>query len=739
MKKLTALILAAFMAISSFVACAAEPATSATTSAETDYTAYLLENVADAPDTLVVGDADTALEHGIDMSDFEDEGFFTRATDGEVLIFGKTEAGIDRGVRDFVKYGNNDAYTKTYGEGYRVKRLTIAGNDISEYVIVYDSDDYNGNIKLAATELSAYIEKTCGATLSYYTDVEFAELEIKPTRTITLTVDYPALGNEAFRIEVADDGNMTIFGGRVSGCIYGVYDLLEENVGWRFFRDVHLGGDVSKGTMEYLYEAEHIDLTSEINRTEEPLFESRRMDNLYFHSGIYNTPGGDDRNYKFKKRIAEKWWSGHGLNDVDYTGTKYEGREGKEQPCLTDEDILAAIDAHIVKILEIHDSWGYIPGRDYFGISLGQYDGTNGYCYCQKCMKVAAEEGSGAGLYVRMANRAAQLLKDMGYGDIHINILAYCQTSVPPKKTMPLDNVRVSFCFYVVGDADVCTAHTLDGKNCVRTGSRQSSNKILAERFEAWSEICAPGSLDVWYYPFHDGNVIAAAPMVLNLYEDIKYLSSHGVTGIINTVLGGASQFTTLIEYLLNSMCWELPESYEEFLDMIYEWLWLTYGDAADPLYEYLMEYERLGKKADCYTPFYQNVTPMLYFIDVDMDARLDYFCGLFENARLLANTSDQVDRIEILEAGMLFLGVSMSYDAKYVNGTAEEREHIIEQYKRLHELCTKHNVWVVSNISSMLFGKGMTFAPAELDLDESPIMWYNKAVNLSPDSDLHG
>jgi len=727
MKKLTALILAAFMAISSFVACAAEPATSATTSAETDYTAYLLENVADAPDTLVVGDADTALEHGIDMSDFEDEGFFTRATDGEVLIFGKTEAGIDRGVRDFVKYGNNDAYTKTYGEGYRVKRLTIAGNDISEYVIVYDSDDYNGNIKLAATELSAYIEKTCGATLSYYTDVEFAELEIKPSRTITLTVDYPALGNEAFRIDIADDGNMTIFGGRVYGCIYGVYDLLEDSMGWRFFRDVHMWGEESKGTMEYLYEAEHLDLTPEINRTEEPVFDSRRMDNIYSsHFTLYPNyhPDRTLLNYNLKERISEKWWSGHGLYRVDWTGTSFQG-EPSDQPCLTDEGILERIDEHVVQYVESQIAAGQVPGRDFFGISLGQYDGLSGYCKCQSCMKVVAEEGSAAGLYVRMANRAAQLLKDMGYGELHINILAYVETSTPPKKTMPLDNVRVAYCFYVVGDVDVCTAHTIDGKNCVRTADRMSSNKILAERFEKWAEYCSPGTIDVWYYPMHDGNVIIPAPMILNLYEDIKYLRDHGVTGIINTTQGSASQFSTIIEYLLNELCWEIPETYEEFLGLIREWLWLTYGDGADLVYDYIMDYEKLGKKVGCYTPFYHSTSPLLYINRGDIIARMDHYSELLQEAYRLANTSDQADRIEILEAGVLFLGVSLSYNAKYVNGTAEEKELLIEKYTRLHRIATEHNIWIFSGISGMLYGTNITYAPEELDLDENPIMWF--------------
>jgi len=729
MKKLISLMIAMFLTVSSLAACAAKPTDSVTASDDTaaKYTAFLEERLAEMPDTLVIGDEAKAAEHGIDMADFEDEGFFTRAVGGEVLIFGKTDAGIDRAVRDFVKYGNCDVYSKTYGEGYRVERLTIAGNDISEYAIIYDSVNQSGVEEpvFAAEQLSMYIEKTCGAVLPYYTDVEFAALEEKPERTITLTVDYPALGNDAFRIEVDDSGDLTVFGGRNKGCIYGVYDLLEENVGWRFFDNVLQAMVEGVGSSdEYLYEAEHIDLTSEINRTEEPLFLSRRMDDVNYYKRLNGEHAGQYNYYSYKRRISDNWYSGHGLNQVDWTGTSFEG--GGDQPCLSDEEILERIDEHVLEYVEKRIDMGYVPGRDFYGLSLGQYDGLTGYCQCVDCLQIVAEEGSGAGPYVRAANRAAQLLKDNGYGYLHVNILAYVDTSTPPKKTMPLDNVRVSYCFYVLGDMDVCSAHTIDGKECPETG--YTSNHGLAERFERWAAVCAPGNMDVWYYPFHSGNAIAPAPVVLKMYDDIKYLSEHGVGAIINTVGGSASQFSALTEYLLDNICWQLPESYDAYLDMIREWLWLNYGDAADPIFDYIIEYHKLGKNVACYTMFYDRTSPLVHVNQGDMLGRFDYFCDLFERAYELADTSVQVERIEHLEAGMLYLGVCHAYKPWYVNGTADEKALLIERYTRLHELVTKNNMWIFVSCTYDDFH----YAPEELDLDENPIMWYAKPAGQS-------
>lgn len=715
MKKLICLLLASVLLTSCGTVFTNDSATASAVSNEV-HLDFLRENLAQMPREVILASGDDAASYGVDMTALSDDGFITRATGGEVVILSKTDEGLDRAVRDYVKYGNAESYSKTYGEGYRVKRLTIAGNDISEYAIVYENDGYHGNLHLAATELSTYIEKTCGVKVPAYSAGDINRVDDPPARRINLTVDYPALGNEAFRIEVDDGGNLSIYGGRVRGCLYGVYDLLEENVGWRFFDDVlcRYSAD-NKGGMEYLYESEHVDLTDDVNRTEEPLFLSRRQDDNYESSA----------NLANKEKIAANWYSGHGLNQVDYSGTSFEGREHTGvQPCLTDEEILERIDEHTLAYVKRALDSGQEIGLDFFGISLGQYDNAGGYCLCENCLMVVAEERSGAGLYVRTANRAAQLLKDNGYGDVHINILAYDNTDTPPAVTMPLDNVRVAFCFYI-SEGATCNVHTLDGKDC--DPKAFSSNVRLDEKFKRWVEICAPGNLDVWYYPFQAGNAVTAAPMVTNLYDDIKYLAEHGVGAIINTTFShlSESQLGALVAYLLNEICWDLPETYEEYQAMIEEWFHLTYGDGGAPLYEYFLEYERLGRLADCYSAFYSTTSPEKYIPKNSMIAYFDYFCHLFDEAKALADTRDQYERIERLYAGMLFLGVTHVYDVWYVNGTAEEKEKLTERYRELYRLVTEYALPVYVEIVR----ENVTYAPSELDLDESPIAWYEYAL----------
>ena len=48
-------------------------------------------------------------------------------------------------------------------------------------------------------------------------------------------LDDPTLGEEGFTLSVKDNGNLYITGGKWRGCMYGVYELLERYIGWRFF------------------------------------------------------------------------------------------------------------------------------------------------------------------------------------------------------------------------------------------------------------------------------------------------------------------------------------------------------------------------------------------------------------------------------------------------------------------------------------------------------------------------
>ena len=78
-------------------------------------------------------------------------------------------AGLTEQIRAFAKAvegGQTGGFDLVYGEGCRVKRLTVGGVDISEYSIFMDCDK-DACHTLAANDLRDYIGKACG----YYPEI----------------------------------------------------------------------------------------------------------------------------------------------------------------------------------------------------------------------------------------------------------------------------------------------------------------------------------------------------------------------------------------------------------------------------------------------------------------------------------------------------------------------------------------------------------------------------------------
>ena len=280
MKRTLALILAAILFAAALAGCAVVPNESAalranirTTSSDADGAAeWLSARLGDKlTDRIVLGtDGDG---YGIDLAELENDGYVIRNLGGEVALLARTTDGLDRAVRKYAKAVESGTAVEdvTYHEGYRVKALTVCGEDISAFAVVTDDGDKYCQ-SFAASELVSYIEKACGAKLAIFKASEYDALGGSAPKAIRLTTDYPALGDEAFRITVAE-GGVTIAGGRYRGCMYGVYDLLED-IGWRF---VNGPVDSASSYIEYLYESEHVDLTPALDREEHPAIAYRTI------------------------------------------------------------------------------------------------------------------------------------------------------------------------------------------------------------------------------------------------------------------------------------------------------------------------------------------------------------------------------------------------------------------------------------------------------------------------------
>lgn len=137
--------LAAFLTLASVLSCAAcgsqsssSTRTSSTSSDSDSYAKWLDDRLGDNVGKVTIGVGNDA-KYGIDMSDFEDDGYIIRNIGTETLIFGKTDSGLDRAVRKYAK--NVEAGTAienvTFHEGTRIEKLTLFGT----FAFKTDNDD----------------------------------------------------------------------------------------------------------------------------------------------------------------------------------------------------------------------------------------------------------------------------------------------------------------------------------------------------------------------------------------------------------------------------------------------------------------------------------------------------------------------------------------------------------------------------------------------------------------------
>ena len=117
--------------------------------------------------------------------------------------------------------------------------LTIADKQQSRYRIVIAANAIPSE-RYAAEELQRYLKKISGAKLPIVTDAEkMSGNEIllgdnAHLRKLNLHIDFNKLGSDGFTLRTQGN-HVVIAGGKPRGTLYGVYALLEEKLGVRWF------------------------------------------------------------------------------------------------------------------------------------------------------------------------------------------------------------------------------------------------------------------------------------------------------------------------------------------------------------------------------------------------------------------------------------------------------------------------------------------------------------------------
>jgi len=450
--------------------------------------------------------------------------------------------------------------------------LVLAQAGKSDYRIVI-SKDASPSERHAADELQMFLKQMGGAELPIVTDEQpMGPKEImvglsEHVSRLGLPLPKQASQPEGFAIRTAAP-HLVIVGGRLRGTMYGVYTLLEDHLGCRWF-----SSKVSRiPKMERIEIGEIADAQAPALEYREP-FSTDAFDADWAARNRMNSRaarldaarGGKIQYFPFVHSFAQLIPTEKYFKDHPEWFSEVDGRRTADhtQLCLTNEEMTREAIKNVKQWIKDHPEANII--------SVSQNDWGN-YCTCANCKALDEREGSHAATLIAFVNKIAGAIKDES-PNVAIDTLAYQYTRKPPKTIKPRPNVIVRLC-----SIECCFSHPLATDD-------YHDNVSFRDDIKGWHRLT--NRLYIWDYVCDFAHYIMPWPNLRVLQPNIKFFVDHGVKGIFeegcyNTEGGDMAE---LKAYIMAKCLWnpnyDWRKAYDEFMEGYY-------GPAAPPLREYL-------------------------------------------------------------------------------------------------------------------------------------------------------
>jgi hypothetical protein len=268
----------------------------------------------------------------------------------------------------------------------------------------------------------------------------------------------------------------------------------------------------------------------------------------------------------------------------------------------------------------------------------------------------------------------------------------------------------------------------LGREECYEKGGQLNNmnNNGDVKALSYWGDVCVANDAELWFwvYPVTYHYYLIGCPNIPNLYYDTKYLIDEcNVTGIFYEGGGRSYNFETLKAYANVQLMWNPDMTYEEYCDIVKEYLYMNYGGGNEELFEYIMMQTEAGDQ--CGTCFINNYDRPgdMYSYDY-LAEHYDEMRGLLEAALAKANTDDQRARIETLLVGCDFMALSALHTDWYVNGN--NRELYCERYDWMLGYIKSHNMVTFSE-------QNLYPVPTETDYETNPMTQFYENGSRRP------
>jgi hypothetical protein len=495
--------------------------------------------------------------------------------------------------------------------------------------------------RYAAEELQKYLERISGVKLPIATDDQpISKYEIllgnnRHMQSLGLQIDLAKLGSEGFLIKTFNN-YLVISGGRPRGTLYGVYTLLEEKLGVRWFTP----------DVEYVPKMKRIEIPP-LDEVQIPALEYREV----FWSEML-------RDADFAAR--------HKLNGQHYRLTeKHGGRAVVFYPFVHSFDQL--IPREVCE--RQPDFWPMVDGRRVSGyvqrclsnpklvkmaveqvrrwlkehpeatiIDVSQND-TGNWCQCPECKAFDEAEGSPSASIIRFVNTIAESI-ERDYPNVRVETLAYQYSRKPPRTLRPRSNVIIRLC-----SIECCFSHPLEGCD-------SDENRSFCKDIEDWRQV-AP-TLYVWDYTTNFAHYLMPFPNIEVLQPNVKFFIKHGVKGLFeqgNYSPGGNGEMAPLRAYVLAKLLWN-PDV--DVRKIIGEFLNGYYGKAGPIIQTYIEMLHRKVKVKNVHVHIFDP--PTLPYLD---DEFLEEAEKLFDKAEEVADNEEIRLRVQVARLPIWYVKIA--------------------------------------------------------------------------------
>jgi len=522
-------------------------------------------------------------------------------------------------------------------------------------IAIWTAEGCSAPESYAARELKKYITLAWGA--EYVTDEAAGAQLVRVATAERLGLENPPT-EDGFVIR-RDGGDIVIAGGSPRGTIYGVYAFIERFMGVRFFTP----------DTEYIPTKAPLPLPEKIDMDEHPAFAFR--ENQWFeacHSGTH------EQNADFAAKMANLggmcelddehgsniWYPGsHTFQFLcapdeyfeehpEYfalVGGKRVAHIHQSQLCLTNPDVLKVVVENLKKTIEEVRA-NENPKQTIFAVA--QNDGY-GYCECENCAAIDAEEGSHAGALIRFVNAVAEAIEPE-YPDVIIDTLAYNYSRPAPTKTKPRHNVVVRMC-----TIEACLSHPLrecQQENDAYVRLHQTRNDglgLLNDEMADWGKICT--HYNCWTYVTNFSHYLAPVPNLWVQADNFKFFKELGITDLRlqGNRQSKSGEMGSLRSYVAGKLLWNPDRDNDK---LMLEFAAGYYGMAAGPILAYLRMVNEKG--AQCHAGLYDQPWEAPY-LDADYQAKAEEY---FRQARALADNDEVLRRVEKAYLSVEYVGI---------------------------------------------------------------------------------